>query len=162
MPGFISISTGLIVINLSWLINVQFIRIDPITTILFASLLITPICSILVIPIWIFYDCGIIEIKRLKSGFRISPEVNSISLYYKYILRGYAGITTPIFYYLTLMKILLEANPILQMIIFFFPISLIGYFMPLTILYELLFEKIKRITLRMVRLEKITLDDLFK
>jgi len=162
LPGFLSISTGLIVINLTWLINVQFIGIDPITTILFASLLITPICSILVIPIWIFHDCGIIEIKRLKRGFRISPEVNSIGLYYKYLLRGYAGITTPIFFYLTLMKILLEADPMVQMIIFFFPISLIGYFMPLTIVYELLFDKIKRITMGIVRLEKITLDDLFK
>jgi hypothetical protein len=60
------------------------------------------------------------------------------------------------------MKIINEANPFLQMIIFSFPICLIGYFLPLTILYELLFNKIKKITLKMLKLEKISFDEIYR
>ncbi len=161
LPSFLSLSIGLVIMNFYWLINVRIIGYDPTTTILFAALLTTPLCSILIIPIWLFHDCGIIEIKRLRKDFRLSPEVNSVGQFYKYLLRGYAGITTPIFYYLTFAKIFTETEPLLQIVIFFFPIALIGYFMPLTIIYELLFNKIKKLTLRIIRLEKITLDEIF-
>lgn len=161
LPSFLSLSIGLVIMNFYWLINVRIIGYDPTTTILFAALLTTPICSILVIPIWVFHDCGIIEIKRLRKDFRLSPEVNSVGQFYKYILRGYAGITTPIFYYLTFVKIFTEADPFLQIVIFLFPIGLMGFFMPLTIIYELLFKKIQKLTLRIIRLEKITLEEIF-
>lgn len=161
LPSFLSLSIGLVIMNYYWLFNVRIIGYDPTTTILFAALLTTPLCSILVIPIWVFHDCGIIEIKRLRKDFRLSPEVNSVGQFYKYILRGYAGITTPILYYLTFAKIFTQADPLLQIIIFLFPITLMGYFMPLTIIYELFFNKIKKLTLRIIRLEKINLDEIF-
>lgn len=161
LPSFLSLSIGLVIMNYYWLFNVRIIGYNPTTTILFAALLTAPFCSILVIPIWLFHDCGIIEIKRLRKDFRLSPEVNSVGQFYKYILRGYVGITTPIFYYLIFAKIFTEADPLLQIVIFFFPIALIGYFMPLTIIYELLFNKIKNLTLRIIRLEKINLDEIF-
>lgn len=161
LPSFLSLSIGLVIMNYYWLFNVRIIGYDPTTTILFAALLTTTLCSILVIPIWVFHDCGIIEIKRLRKDFRLSPEVNSVGQFYKYILRGYAGITTPILYYLTFAKIFTQADPLLQIIILLFPITLMGYFMPLTIIYELFFNKIKKLTLRIIRLEKIYLDEIF-
>ncbi len=114
LPSFLSLSIGLVIMNYYWLFNVRIIGYDPTTTILFAALLTTPLCSILVIPIWVFHDCGIIEIKRVRKDFRLSPEVNSVGQFYKYILRGYAGITTPILYYLTFAKIFTQADPLLQ------------------------------------------------
>jgi hypothetical protein len=78
LPSFFSLSIGLVIIHYFWLINVRIIGYDSVSTILFTALLIVPLCSILVVPIWIFHDCGVIEIKKFSEDLRQTPEVNSV------------------------------------------------------------------------------------
>lgn len=162
LPMLLAIAIGLFLNNYGWMVNSKIIGFDSLTTILFGSLIALPFCSALIIPIWIFQDCNIVEIKKINREFKDVPDVSHVGQFYNYVWRGFAGLTTPILFYLTFSREWAQAYGVIQIIILFFPILLIGYFTPLTIIYERIFNKVESFVFKVIKLEKISLEEIFK
>ena len=111
-----------------------------VTPIINISLLLTPLIIIPFLPIWIFKDAGIVKILK-KQKTRVPPELTYFGKTQDQLLKGYGGITTPILYVVTLIEIV--SIDTVGLVILFYPLFLIGIYMPLMLLYE---SKIGKIT----------------
>ena len=132
--------------------------VDIASSIIFLSLFITPIICVLLLPLYVFLDCGIVKI-RIKSERKRPPQIIYFgSAQYK-IYKGFAGITTPLLY---IFIILTEASLdwTFAPIILLYPLFLIGVFMPMMLVYEKLINKWRPRIIEILKLKPLKLEDI--
>ncbi|MHA1292348.1 MAG: hypothetical protein ACTSQJ_06735 [Promethearchaeota archaeon] len=159
LPVFLALAISQLLNSIQYFYGI--FGIDPISSIIMLSLILAPLTSFLLLPVWTFKDSGIIRVRK-RSKLRFPPEISYFGRIQHQSYRGFAGITTPILYFLTMyieMRTSLGINPT-TLVIFLYPLFLIGFYMPLMILYEKriprLSEKIRKsLKLKMLNLETI-------
>mgnify|MGYP006286232777 CR=1 FL=1 len=155
----------LVAIAISQLVNsvpffTYYITREVVSSIIFLAILITPIVCILFIPLWIYKDAGIIKVRK-KSDKRIPPDIHPYGKIQYQSYRGFAGITTPITYFIIIFPNLQSANYV-SLIVLLFPFFLIGLYMPLLILYEARVEKISEKIVRKLNLPPLQIENIDK
>jgi hypothetical protein len=122
------------------------------------SLIVAPISSLLLLPVWTFKDSGIVRLRNSRATPG-PPELSYFSKIQHQSYRGFAGITTPILYIITISSAInLRADfetVILSLIIILYPLVLIGFYIPLLVLYE---RRIKKLSTKLI--EKFNLEPL--
>jgi len=132
---------------------------DPITSIIFLSLLLTPITSFLLLAIWVMKDTGVVKIRK-KLDKRISPELSYFGKVQFQSYRGFAGISTPILYIITIVSSIQISLNFVSLIILVFPIVLIGLYMPLLVLYEKRLPKVGAKILKKFEFKHLNMNDI--
>ncbi|MBN2157505.1 MAG: hypothetical protein JW776_15775 [Candidatus Lokiarchaeota archaeon] len=115
------------------------------------SLVLTPISILIIFPAWFLEDSGIIFMKKENLEDLLSDKVLTNSLdvrgvgcYFVSIIKGFAGITTPILYILLFIQERIFQNSLeLGIILIFEPIFLIGSFFFSFWIYLKIVPKIK-------------------
>ena len=126
--------------------------------IIMLSLLLTPISCILLLPLYAFIDCGIIKVRKKKENRKPPLIIYFGSSQYK-LYKGFAGVTTPLFYIITLISEEALAKGPITYIILLYPIFLIGIFMPFFLVYEKQINKWRPKILKKLKLEPLKLED---
>jgi len=132
---------------------------DPISSIIMLSLMLAPVTSFLLLPVWVFKDSGIIRVHK-RSEKRFPPEITYFGKIQHQSYRGFAGITTPILYFIT-MSVLLRANisfDITTLVVFLFPLFLIGFYMPMMLIYESIIPKLSEKIKVSLKLEPLNIE----
>ncbi|MGQ4874358.1 MAG: hypothetical protein ACP6IY_09840 [Promethearchaeia archaeon] len=152
VPMFLSLALSLLINSNSvfW----GFFGIDPISSIIFLSLILAPLSFILILPIWIFQDCGIIKLRK-KSDNRVPPKLIYFGSFQYQSYRGFAGITTPIMYFLTIYSNLAKFN-IIALIILIYPLILPGFFIPALLIYDKMVNKLSEKFPKWLKLPELT------
>ncbi len=108
LPAFIALGLSLALVNSENLVNLIFVSesfVDPynaplsiayVMSIFFIMLLIASIIMILIAPIWLLQDGGILSERKSKG--RSPSEVESVGSWYMKLLKGFASISTIIGY----------------------------------------------------------------
>ncbi len=131
---------------------------DIATGIIMLSLLLTPISCILLLPLYVFIDCGIIKVRRKDDGKKPPLIIYFGSAQYK-LYKGFAGVTTPLFYIITLISEEALVKGPIAYVILLYPIFLIGIFMPFFLVYEKQINKWRPKILKKLKLEPLKLED---
>ncbi|MCP4760992.1 MAG: hypothetical protein GY870_04365 [archaeon] len=106
------------------------------------ALFITPISVVILAPTWILEDIGIIFFKKQTENE--TYDITSIGRFYSYLLKGYAGITTPVMYlYAFFSDFQLNIISELNIVLLFEPFFLIGSYSLTLWAYTIIFPKIK-------------------
>ncbi|MHA1150602.1 MAG: hypothetical protein ACTSR8_20470 [Promethearchaeota archaeon] len=157
VPVFMAIALSLLINGIPYFS--RFFGPDPIAGIIFGSLLLSPLTFFLFIPIWVFQDSGIIRIRK-KAEQRRPPKIIFFGSFQYQSYRGFAGITTPIMYFITIYGALSLSRNIVQTVITFvillYPLFLMGIFMPALLIYERKIKKFKDKILKKLKLSKLT------
>ena len=132
---------------------------EVITSIIFLSLLLTPITSLLLIAIWVMKDIGVVKI-RTKLEKRIPPELSYFGKVQFQSYRGFAGISTPILYIITIVSSIQISLNFQSLIILVFPIVLIGLYMPLLVLYEKRLPKVGAKIIKKFEFKHLNMNDI--
>jgi len=129
------------------------------------SLVLTPISILIIFPAWFLEDSGIIFMKRenldeLTQGKLLtnSLDVRGVGCYFISIIKGFAGITTPILYILLFLKESIFRNTFeLGVILIFEPFFLIGSFFISFWIFLKVVPRVKQWLLRKKKYPEITL-----
>ncbi len=134
---------------------------EKVISIIMLSIFLAPFTSLIFLPIWVFKDSGVLRLLK-RSKERVPPEVTFFGkIEYQYY-KGFAGITTPILYVITIAsEWSLSFNPTF-LIILLYPLFLIGLYMPLILIYESKIEQFGNDLIRSLNLEPLKLEVLEK
>jgi hypothetical protein len=117
-----------------------------------------PITAILILPIYISEDIGIIFYKMGES-FSATPEVQSIGGYVRDYLKGFTGIVTIFQFGLILVKASLsEGVSIITVLIILFPVGLLGMFGPIQLIFRKKAPFFKERLLKSLKLPRISVE----
>ena len=160
LPVFMSLAISLLIVDLFLLEKP--IKLEKVTLIIILSLIIAPIVSFLVVPIWAYKDSGIVKLRK-KPKKRFPPELIFYGKIQHQYYKGFTGITTPILYIITIISEVQISLNLTILLIFLFPFFLIGFFMPLLLIYEARIKKVNRklvksLSLTLISLEKIKIS----
>ncbi len=152
----LSIALSIAINNLLFRIGVEFIDGSLPFSSAAISLILSPISILLLFPAWFLEDSGIIFMKKdnfieLSNGKTLtnSLDVRGVGNYFISIIKGFAGITTPILYiWLFIEHQVFRTTFELGLILIFEPVFLIGSFFFSFWIYVKFAPKIKRWLLR--------------
>jgi hypothetical protein len=155
LPVFMSLAISLLVVDL-FLLS-EMLWMDEVNLIIVLSLILAPIVIFLIVPIWTFKDSGILKVRK-KPKKRIPPEIVFFGKTQHQYYKGFTGITTPILYVITITKRIGLHFAVDVFLILLFPVFLIGFFMPLLLIYESRIEKVREKLIKSLKLTPISLD----
>ena len=153
---FLALAFSLLLSNITIFENL--FGVDIASAIIMLSLLLTPLSCFLMLPLYIFMDSGIVKIRK-KGERKRPPEINYFGNAQYKAYKGFAGLTTPIMYFITIaMQGSLSGTT--AYIILLYPIFLIGIFMPFFIVYEKQIAKwhreiVEKLDLKLLRMEDV-------
>ncbi|MGV9173789.1 MAG: hypothetical protein ACOC44_18370 [Promethearchaeia archaeon] len=151
LPVFICIAIAQLINSVPFF--TQFITGEIVTSIIFLALLIAPLSLLLLLPIWIFKDAGVVKIRK-KTEIRVPPELNYYGNFYYHSYKGFAGITTVISYFVIIYPAIQSLN-ITTLVILLFPPFFMGLYVPFLLIYEKRISKISRKLVKNLNLEPL-------
>ncbi len=158
LPVILSLALSLLVNS-----NPLFYRIfgidTPITIIMF-SLMFSPLTCLLLMPVWVFMDSGVVKLKT-KTSKRVPPEMSYFGKAQIALYRGFAGITTPIMYVLTISSEL-SLNKPFSLVILLYPVFLFGIFMPFFLIFNSRIDKVSKKLIEKLHLEPLKIENIEK
>lgn len=157
LPVSMALAVSLLINSIS--IFLGFFGTDSITSIIFLTLLLTPITSFLLLAIWVMKDTGVVKIRK-KLDKRIPPELSYFGKVQFQSYRGFAGISTPILYIITIVSSFQIRLNFESLIILIFPIVLIGLYMPLLVLYEKRLPKVGAKIIKKFEFKHLNMNDI--
>ena len=103
-----------------------------------------PIATLIITPIWILESSGLMcSLDPEKYKNRVSPDIESVGRFYSTIFKGYVGISTIVTYMLILLTFAEQGVTLDNyFIIFIDPFALILFFVFLSLILEVGFNKI--------------------
>jgi len=119
-----------------------------------------PIATLIITPIWILESSGLmcsLDPEKYKS--RVSPDIESVGRFYSTIFKGYVGISTIVTYILILYTFAEQGVTLGNYyLIFIDPLALILFFVFLSLILEVGFNKINEKLLSRYEKMGISLD----
>ncbi len=132
---------------------------ESISSIIVLSLILAPIMSFLLLPIWVFKDSGIVRIKK-KQNKRFSPELTYFGKMQHTAYKGFTGITTPIIYFVTIYSSYQRSLNYESLVVILYPFFFIGLYMPLLLIYEVKIEKLSKKIIKSLNLEPLMIENI--
>mgnify|MGYP006295415187 CR=1 FL=1 len=154
LPVFIAIAISQLVNSVPFF--TQFITGELVSSIIFLALLLSPLSLLLLLPIWIFKDSGIIKIRK-RSEIRVPPELNYYGNFYYQCYKGFAGITTFISYLIIIYLDIQTLNVVSLLILLFSPFFM-GLYVPFLLVYEKRIRKLSEKLVKNLKLKPLDYD----
>ncbi|MBD3341230.1 MAG: hypothetical protein GF353_19140 [Candidatus Lokiarchaeota archaeon] len=112
----------------------------------YASIIVgIPIAAIVVLPIWMLQSSGLMCFRKTDLYNRpITPDIEGVGHFYTNLLKGYVGISTIISYSLILYQYLTTTRNTAILVVFVDPIVIIFLFMPISLILEILANKLNK------------------
>ncbi|MHA1437732.1 MAG: hypothetical protein ACTSPD_09140 [Promethearchaeota archaeon] len=89
LPVFLALAISQLLNSIQYFYGI--FGIDPISSIIMLSLILAPLTSFLLLPVWTFKDSGIIRVRK-RSKLRFPPEISYFGRIQHQSYRGFAGI----------------------------------------------------------------------
>jgi hypothetical protein len=147
VPSYVSLGIGLSLGSAINARNLGVFEFSLIGNILITTLFSMVIVALLIFPIWVSEDCGLVFYRKgdlMKEGVNIAPVGDT---FYN-MLKGWAGIVTPLQYIVTIIKdyhlIFTDIHDLLNVVsLLVVPVILFGIYIPIQLVYLAFFERIR-------------------
>jgi len=103
-------------------------------------------------------DCGILKVKKKEEGKQPPQLIYFGNEQYK-LYKGFAGITTPILYFFTILTEATLHRNAFAPIILLYPIFIIGIYMPFFLVYETRINKWQQKIVKKLKLTPLTMEN---